>query len=319
MRGRKSGQRVSDSHMEGVRSIEKTLSVLASVVGERRTPSPGVSDPAVLLETCLARLEEDGAALSRPIRTIHHLSCTGGTLFAKCIAAMPNILLLNEVDPLSTLLLQEGKPAFAPTDMISLVRQGDPELTSDVLVRMFAKDIEFLAHDQARIGRDIVLRDHSHSHFLIGATIAERPTLREMVADVSAVNSVVTVRDPIDSYLSMVANGWQLQFSPSTFDEYCRRYQAFLDRYEGIDIIRYEDLVDDPKSTMHRICTILDLTYSDDFVDLFSAFTLSGDSGRSGSAIGKRSRRESAAQLADMTRNSNNYTKLAQSLGYAIV
>ena len=181
-------------YTEGVRSIETALSLLDAIVGDRRASSPGTSDTADLLHRCLLQLDDDAKLLSRPIRSIHHLSCTGGTLIAKCIAAMPNILLLNEVDPLSTLLVQKGKPAFTPTDMVSLLRQGDPNLSTDALVRMFVRDIEYLASEQARVGRDVVLRDHSHSHFLTGDGIGERPTLREILREAFDLRSVVTVR-----------------------------------------------------------------------------------------------------------------------------
>jgi len=33
------------------------------------------------------------------LRTLHHLSCTGGTLFSKCLASMEQVALLSEVHP----------------------------------------------------------------------------------------------------------------------------------------------------------------------------------------------------------------------------
>ena len=33
------------------------------------------------------------------LRTIHHLACTGGTVISKCLAAMPDVALISEVNP----------------------------------------------------------------------------------------------------------------------------------------------------------------------------------------------------------------------------
>ncbi len=251
-----------------------------------------VEDLRGWLEESLAALDTLPAPTAEPIRIIHHLSCTGGTLFAKCIAAMPNVLLLNEVDPLSPLPFRRtGKPPFTPTDMIALLRQGDPHISQDLLVRLFVREIGFLRDELARSGRVLVLREHSHSHFLTGDEVPDRPTLREMLVEHYPVHSLVTVRNLEDSYSSMKKYGWHEMFSPSDFDEYCRRHAVFLARHEGIDIVRYEDFVAEPGVVMRRICDVLALEFSDKFEELFSAFRFSGDSGRGGDRIKVRGRR----------------------------
>ena len=41
-------------------------------------------------------------SLSRPFaRAIHHFACSGGTVISKCVAAMPHVALLSEVNPLN--------------------------------------------------------------------------------------------------------------------------------------------------------------------------------------------------------------------------
>jgi len=37
------------------------------------------------------------------IHTLHHLACTGGTVLSKCLAAMPRVALVSEVNPLNRL------------------------------------------------------------------------------------------------------------------------------------------------------------------------------------------------------------------------
>jgi hypothetical protein len=269
-----------------------------------------------LFEQCID-LCKQGAMLSvEPIRTIHHLSCTGGTLMTKCLAAMPNVMVLNEVDPLSTMATRPGKPLFSPTDMVALVRQGNRSVSENLLVKLFLENLRFLHDEFGSIGKRILLRDHSHSHFLHGDQIPQRPSLLSMVAGDFATLSVVTVRDPIDSYLSMQSLGWMRFFTPSTFDEYCRRYLAFLDTYEGIQIFRYEDFVNNPEKIAFDMCQALGFAYSDTFIDTFDTFHLSGDSGRSGSLIGVRKRRQYSDDFVRDVKDSVYYAKLVRYLGY---
>ena len=307
---------IEDVRVDAARPIGEALARLDRVPDLRRIDPVPVREPSAHIEYCLSRLAEGTDVTENPVRTVHHLSCTGGTLFAKCIAAMPNVLLLNEVDPLSSLPFRSGKPAFTPNDLVALVRQGDPAVSSDLVIRMFVEELAVLRQEQARIGRAMVLRDHSHSHFLTGNAIPDRPTLRELLSARFPVRSLVTVRDPVDSYLSMMEHGWHRHFDPPNFDEYCRRYLTFLESYTGVEIVRYEDFVAEPKSVMVNICRILGLVYSADFIENFDVFRFSGDSGRSGGAIAERPRRSLSDEFSNEIAKSENYKQLSLALSY---
>lgn len=272
-----------------------------------------------LFEQCIELCKQGAIRDVEPIRTIHHLSCTGGTLITKCLAAMPNVMVLNEVDPLSTMANRAGKPTFSPTDMVALVRQGNRNVSEELLIKLFLENLKFLHGEFGAVGKRILLRDHSHSHFLHGDTLPKRPSLLAMVAREFATRSVVTVRDPVDSFLSVQNLGWLRFFKPSTFDEYCRRYLAFLDAYEDVPIVRYEDFVNDPPRVIFDICQILGLKYSDMFMETFDTFQLSGDSGRSSNVIEARPRRAYDAQFISAVNESLYYSKLIRRLGYSAI
>ena len=299
------------------RTIDQALNLLGKEFDAETGGAAVVTDLPNLLEECLSLCSQATGPAVEPIRTIHHFSCTGGTLLAKCIASMPNVLLLNEVDPLSPLPFKSDiKPEFTPTDMVSLLRQGDPHISSDLIERLFVHDLELIKEEQSKIGRSLVLRDHTHSHFLTGEDIAERPTLRDLVKDHFPVKSIITVRDPIDSYLSMKKLGWHQHFSPPDFEEYCRRYLIFLDKYQNMDSIKYEEFVALPKVTMQRICGVLELNYSNIFTEVFDTFRFSGDSGRQGGVIEARPRKEMDAKMVEEAQSSSSYKALVDQLGY---
>lgn len=305
-----------------------TLPVPHATAGVPALPLPG------LLAQC-RQLIAEAATPPPPLRCLHHLACTGGTLFARCIAALPNTRVLSEVDPLSA--HGHAGARFFPTDLIGLARFGARPPDRAVLLEIFRAGLDVLYADSRRHGLDLVLRDHAHSQFCYGpaaaaapprtsaATVAARPTLREILAAPPEagetgvgnwpLRGVVTVRDPLDSYLSMQAHGW-LHFTPATPEEYARRYHAFLDRHADLPWLRYEDLLADPEAVMARLCDALDLARDPDFRHRLAAVRLSGDSGRSGAAIRPRPRRPCPPDLAGAAAASESFARLRARLGY---
>lgn len=270
-----------------------------------------------LLEQCRAvAVPVDGVSgepTARPVmRTLHHFACTGGTLISRCTAAMPNTLLLSEVDPLTTMV---HRAAFMPTDLIGLVRRGSRAADQDLLVEIFLAGLGALAAEMRRIGSDLILRDHAHSHFCFGPTIPERPSLRAMLARDYRVLSLITVRHPLDSFLALGVQDW-LRIEPPTLQEYARRYGVFLDHYAEVPLLRYEDFVTDPESSMQRVCGLLELSYNPEFREMFPVIALSGDSGRQGSEIAPRPRREVPQDVATEAARSESYVALCARLGY---
>lgn len=278
--------------------------------GGGRDPEPS------LLQQCVELVQSSTGACGEPIRTIHHFACTGGTVFSKCIAAMPNVQLLSEVDPLSLQRLDPTAPIFAPTDMIRLLRQATSAVPNDALIRLFEAELGVVYGMATARGMYLVIRDHTHSHFCTGDTLEPRPTLRELVQAVAPTRSLVTVRDPVDTWLSLKSHKW-VHFAPATFDEYCRRYLAFLDRHDDVPVLRYEDFTREPEAEVRRACGILELPYFDGFMRVFNVFHLTGDSGRKPArGVSAPPAREGRDAVLAEAADSAHYADLAARLGY---
>lgn len=306
-----------------VRAVEKLVVALddaLGLLGELSRPAgilPVIEQsPASLLEQCMALCTQKQAVELESVRTLHHFACTGGTLISKCLAAMPNTQLLSEVDPLSPLPRTKGKPRFAPTDMITQARQSTRGADADLLIELFLNNLDAMYTAAVQSGQRLIVRDHTHSHFCVGTEIPVRPSLREIVLSRLPVLSIVTVRHPVDSFLSVREDNFGMHFLPATFDEYCRRYVVFLEAYQGVPIFRYEDFVASPCAVMAGICGQLKLPYSDQFVDLFDVYALTGDSGRTGQVIEPRPRRPVEGELIEEVEASANYRVLQRMLGY---
>lgn len=266
-----------------------------------------------------ATLGSKGYSQVKPlIRTIHHLSCTGGTLFAKCLAAQPNVVLLNEIDPFSKLALDaSNKPQFSPRDIISLLHQSGHEFDDAAIAEVFLNDIRTIHDRLANSNKALVLREHTHGAYLLGSSVRGKQKLTEILDSSFERRSVVTVRNPIDSYLSLKEFGW-VHFQPATFNEYCERYLGFLDDYSGVKLFRYEDFVENSLKVMPQICNHLELEYMSAFAEHFFQIKLSGDSGRSGATIALRERRFFNQDFAEEANKSKSFIELSNRLGYSL-
>ncbi len=295
-------------------SLEDALDLLKDYIPDQTLQARVLEPLPSLLEQCEALCARNPA--TEPVRTIHHMACTGGTLFAKCLAVMPNVTLLSEIDPLSTMMLpRSGDRLFAPTDIIYGARSALRPVDTATVERVFTASAEALHQALCETGQRLVLRDHAHSQFCTEVDFTQRPTLREMLSSRQQPLSVVTVRHPLDSFLSLRLNGWD-QFSPFTLEEYARRYAAFLARYDRVRLWRYEDFIEDPNGVLQDICAALNLPFMAQAEDFLSIVSLSGDSGRTANRIGRRSRHQVPEEILDAIAHSTAYADLCTSLGY---
>lgn len=297
-------------------ALRRALSEARGLIADRTPASAAPPESlAALLDEARALLAEPRPAA--PIRSIHHLACTGGTILSRCVAAMQNVRMLSEVDPLSP-LANKPERHFWPADMTGLLAFGSPRgdwrLRRDAFMAGLAAVYE---HDRRR-GVDLVVRDHVHSQFTCDGRPEGAPLLIDMLEDrFAATACVVTVRHPLDSFASLSANGWR-HFTPFDIDGYATRYHAFLDRFDGAPIVRYEDFTAEPAHWMRRICDALALRFNPAFEDSVGVITLSGDSGRRSSDIQPRSRRAEAAALASDAARSAQFGNLLDRLGYSL-
>lgn len=279
--------------------------------------APHLADDSSL-PSLLAQCEAACAAPRQPepIRTLHHLACTGGTMIARCLAAMPNVLMLSEMDPLSRHHVTAKTKPFNPTDLILDLRYGPRKVPDAVFAEMFLASLRTLHSHAESVGQRIVLRDHAHSQFCTMIDPISRPTTRSVIGRGFILRSAVTVRHPLDSFLSLHANKWA-HFRPFTLDEYAQRYMLFLDAHHDVPMFRYEDIVAEPAPLLQRLCNALDLAFVPEAIEMIGAIVLSGDSGRKGDQIGKRDRRPVPLEIAKAAAQSESYAQLCHRCGYA--
>jgi len=266
------------------------------------------TEPSSLLEKC-EQICSQYETQKPTIRIIHHLACSGGTLISKCLSAMPNTYLLSEVHPYTDLHLGGGKPKFLPADIASLSKHARIPAIKSLLKELFLQNIITTNQHVTSYGGTLVLREHTHSDFHVGTETAEKPSVVDILSDHFTIKSVLTFRDPIDSYLSLQLNKW-LHFQPGTFEEYCSRIIKMLATYRNVELFHYEDFVKSPNDILEKICATLEIKYDENWTHYFDIARVTGDSGRSSPIIEARPRRELSQEMQDQVANSRSYEKI---------
>lgn len=244
------------------------------------------------------------------IRIVHHLACSGGTLISKCISAMPNVFLLSEVHPHSDLQRNKDKAQYSPSDLAKLAIYAGVPAQKELAEKIFVESVKINHQHISERGGTLILRDHTHSDYCVGEDVSEN-IVAELLKEYFNIQSLVTLRNPIDSYLSLVDNGW-VHFQPATFDEYCARLLAFLASFSKEQIVFYEDFVQQPQQVVQQMCSILQIPFDDTFETVFDVFSVTGDSGRKGAVISTRERRKVTQLFKEEIENSANFKKVCQ-------
>jgi hypothetical protein len=302
-------------HASGEASLEAVLGRLETLgqLAGRKGGDDGANERDAIQWVLAREQRKHRQVHSKPVlRTIHHLACTGGTVISKCLAAMPQVALISEVNPHNRF-----NCGFEPSNPLLQLERNYRQLSFDEIKADFLRQINHVHEICTQDDVDLILRDHSHTDFCMGSKPSEACPIVDYLSGGYALRSVVTVRHPLDSYLALLAQGWETQFSPSTLDEYSLRYLAFLDRYTHLPLRRYEDFCADPNPFMEELCDLLEIGYTAEFIVHFGEISLSGDSGRKGlDGISLRPRREIPEEVAIQADSSQAYAALIGRLAY---
>ncbi|MBS3734274.1 MAG: tetratricopeptide repeat protein [Phycisphaerae bacterium] len=216
------------------------------------------------------------APQTKPVRLLHNLARSGGTLVSRCLACLPDTVLLSEIHPLGVRMFHPIAQAdqwyglFTPEELAAMKRRGSIS---------FPEAIALIADKCTPGGRHLVLRDWSHLDYM-GVPFVDRPSGRMGLAEALAprfeLRRAALVRHPVDQWLSLR----KLTLIHGTLDvaAYLDGCAAFAEQARRVGFVRYEDFTRDPTGTMRRLCDMLDLPYDDGFLDRWCDYTnVTGD------------------------------------------
>jgi hypothetical protein len=237
-------------------------------------------------------------------------------VISRCIAALPGLVFLSEIHPYAYLRFHDPASTYAPTDLIRHLSglSGCRDIT--LCAKAFEGSILAVHRELSTRGEALVLRSHSHVDFFVGAVSATTPAVSMLLSRHLPLLELLTVRHPLDSWLSIQSNHWQDDFRFNGFEEYCRRCLAMLKACSPMPIVKYEDFCLDPVASLAEICRHLQLPFDSNACSQFRSVGLTGGSGRGGESIAPLPRREIQAVLLDALPQADEYHQLCARLGY---
>lgn len=269
----------------------------------------GLNNTQSLLERCAAVVDKDNANAKPTLRVIHHFACSGGTLISKCLAAQPNVFLLSELHPTTRHGNAWSKAEYTPRDIITQAFYGGVPNVDQLAEHIFVDNIVKTEKHVRNLGGTLLVRAHTHADYCMNVSPPDVDIVTRLLDPYFEIKQLVTVRNPIDSFLSLRENQW-IHYQPGTFEEYCRRLLKFLKAFEPSVIVYYEDFVLDPDKYIKRCAEIVELpivNYAADYIDILK---VSGDSGRSGSYIIPRQRKQISDEYRQEITESISFKKI---------
>lgn len=287
-------------------------------IGKTLSPSEDVQElgnTQSLLQRC-EQVVQRGQEQQKPtLRIVHHFACSGGSLISKCIAAQPNVFLLSELHPTTRLGLPKEKASYTPHDVVTQAIYGRVPDVDTLAEHLFVQNIIVTEKHIRERGGYLVVRAHTHADYCTDANLPDTDTLSRLLSPHFDIKHLVTVRNPIDSFLSLRQNGW-VHFKPDSFDEYCQRLLAFLGAFGREQIIKYEDFVEQPEKIIKACVNMLELPSTLSALDYIDVFKVSGDSGRTSHDISRRPRQEISSDYKQEILASVNFKVFCDYYGF---
>lgn len=180
----------------------------------------------------------------KQVLAIHHFASSGGTVILRQLLSKALFVPINEWNP-----FEFQAQAFQPSDLYSLASQS-LEIGERQIELNFRRQFRYIKKLARRKG-PILFRTHTHFDYF--PYIRSRPA-REVLRDIVD-KEIITVRDPLDNFVSAVLRG----FVPNDFGEYLKRYHHFLGSTLGLPLFTLEDLVSAPDSVTLKMIGALGL------------------------------------------------------------
>jgi hypothetical protein len=259
---------------------------------------------------------ESGKVNNQNLYTLHHIAATGGSIISQAIAKAANCLLLSEINPHATVLT--NNLGFNRTSIVEHVcKASQRDLSRPLKFEYFSSLLSIAIKHSQECSKNLLIRDHSHSSFDWIANTKQSNFLiylndwLDLHPDFN-IKSLLSVRHPIDSFISNQSYGWHTRLSrKGDFDEYCKNLLIF-DRYFVpicVDVIRYEDFCIGWEDVVSGILDSLNIHMLE-----FASYELldipvTGKSGRKTSTIEPRKRKieKLSNELIHAAKNSESY------------
>lgn len=203
-----------------------------------------------------------------PIRIMLSYARSGGTLLNRCLAVLPDVVMLSEINA----------EAICPNSCNTINLQAKKWYGIDIKEREFVKAIGKIYNHCVLNGKSLIIRDWSFGSFVPSRYNHFKPSKTlyslSLLSKNFPVKAFAFVRDPVDVWLSM-------HYSKRTFyDTHLDYLFEFINQlYQSkIKVFYYEDFCRKPNQEMQKICDYCGLKFDREFLDKYRYnFNVCGD------------------------------------------
>ena len=183
-------------------------------------------------------------------------------LVSRCLGAMKDIVLLSRVHPSGA---NGVNPLQQAREWFELISDDDLERLRKQEDWPYNEIIQMILERAERAGKKLIITDWSNPDFVADKPVSKlqgmffHSAVLETEFDVSP---AALIRHPIDQWIDLQNAEGPGAPKMDIFLRGCARFAANLD---GVDFIRYEDFLSDPKTALQKLCDILDAPFDPDW------------------------------------------------------
>lgn len=202
---------------------------------------------------------------------------SGGTLLNRCIGSLPNVVILDEVNP----IVDDSN--YYPRQKVEY--QAKKWYGINLNSNIFSECILELERFCKKNNKSLVIRDWSFTNFTpLDVNNFNPPNsllVLDELRDKCRLLTFAFVRDSIDVWISRGTPPVKLFFT-----EYFNYMEAI--KNNDLDIFKYEDFCLDPETEMRKLCELTNLEFGSSFFNYTSFEKVTGDMQIMGGSRGER-------------------------------
>lgn len=195
-----------------------------------------------------------------PLRIVHNLARSGGTLIYRCLGSVTGVAALSEIHPMAAHLMS---PVAQAREWYGLLSEQDCARGTI----SFEDAIELIARRSDERGMQLVIREWTHWDY-IGLPFVDQPRYQSLLVDVLRdrfrLLRAAIVRHPIDQWLSL--RKLALIHGKVSLGSYLEGYRRYADLCVQVGFLRYEDFTREPQEQLEVLCRSLELNYDAGFI-----------------------------------------------------
>lgn len=204
--------------------------------------------------------------MPQPFRVIRGLGGNGSTFLCRALAAMQDVVLLSETNPLTANLFRYAlNPAMQIERNYRELPRYDGNLAELGAPPLFGAYAELLRQKCDELGLHLVIRDYNYVDYIGSPFVWSRPGQSSLDAALTgaAIRQLILIRHPIPQFLSLQSHPELVR--ALDYHVFLDGYRKLLDIHPSAAWFKYETVFSSFDSSLVEIADHLDMRVDDEW------------------------------------------------------